>query len=43
MCFIVHKIISELEHMILTNLFLLVQKTLTVGMSGRGISNVHFL
>jgi hypothetical protein len=27
LCFIVHKIISELEHVFLTTLFLLVQKT----------------
>jgi hypothetical protein len=32
MCFVVRKTISELEHAILTTLFLLVQKALTRGM-----------
>jgi hypothetical protein len=34
-CFIVRKTISKLEHVILTILFLLMQKTPTVGTSGR--------
>jgi hypothetical protein len=35
-CFVVCKTISELEHVILTTLFLSVQKTPTVGARGRG-------
>jgi hypothetical protein len=42
-CFIVCKTISELERAILTTLFLPVQKTPTIGASGRGICNVLFL
>jgi hypothetical protein len=42
-CFVVHKTISELEHVILTTQFLLVQKTSTVSVPERGICNVHFL
>jgi hypothetical protein len=42
-CFVVHKTISELERMILTTLFLPVQKTLTVGALGRGICSMLFL
>jgi hypothetical protein len=41
-CFVVRKTSSELEHMILTILFLPVQKTPTVGMLERGICNVLF-
>jgi hypothetical protein len=43
MCFVVCKTISELERVILTTLFLPVQKTLTVGVPRRGISSVLFL
>jgi hypothetical protein len=43
MCFVVHKTTSELERAILTTLFLLMQKTLTVGMLGREIYSVLFL
>jgi hypothetical protein len=42
-CFIVRKTILKLEHVILTTLFLLVQKTPTVGVLGRGICSVLFL
>jgi hypothetical protein len=42
-CFIVHKTTLELERVILTTLFLLVQKTPIVGVSGRGIYSVLFL
>jgi hypothetical protein len=42
-CFVVHKIILELERAILTTLFLPVQKKPTIGTSGRGIYNVLFL
>jgi hypothetical protein len=38
MYFIVYKTISELEHTILTTLFLPVQKTLTIGALGRGFA-----
>jgi hypothetical protein len=45
-CFVVHKNTSELERMILTTMFLLVKKTLTVGAPGRGFiacfSSRHF-
>jgi hypothetical protein len=36
MCSVVHKTTSELERVILTTLFLLVQRTPTVGALGRG-------
>jgi hypothetical protein len=42
-CFIVRKIILELERAILTTLFLLVQKTPTIDMLQRGICSVLFL
>jgi hypothetical protein len=42
-CFVVRKTISELERVILTTLFLLVQTTLIVGMLGREICIVLFL
>jgi hypothetical protein len=38
MCFVVHKTISELEHVILTTLFLPVKKTPIVGAPGRGFT-----
>jgi hypothetical protein len=43
MCFVVRKITSEMECTILTNLFLPVQKTMTVGVLDRGICSVLFL
>jgi hypothetical protein len=42
-CFVVHKTISELERVILTTLFLPVQKTPIVGALGREICSVLFL
>jgi hypothetical protein len=41
-CFVVHKTTSELEHAILTIMFLPVQKTPTVGALGRGICSILF-
>jgi hypothetical protein len=41
-CFVVRKTISELECAILITMFLSVQKTPTVGTSGRGIYSVLF-
>jgi hypothetical protein len=40
MYFVVHKTISELEYVILTTMFLLVQKTPIVDMPGRAICSV---
>jgi hypothetical protein len=42
-CSVVHKTISKPECIILTTLFLPVQKILTVGTPGRGICSVLFL
>jgi hypothetical protein len=42
-CSVVHKTISELECVILTTLFLPVQKIVAVGMPGRWICSVLFL
>jgi hypothetical protein len=42
-CFVVHKTISELEYVILTTLFLHVQKISTIGTPGKGICSVLFL
>jgi hypothetical protein len=42
-CFVARKTISELEHTILTTLFLPVQKTPIIHTLGRGICNVLFI